>query len=283
MVSIYEKSLINSSMISDLDNFRFRYQEIDDNFVVTFPGFNLYSIDKNLHWLQFNSSKKEFISRWDMRPDYTSYDFYNTVIYWPLILYINGIPNIENYTKLNYVLIPTIESISSVIEDRVIDEDVKVVDYDTRISNLVDYFIRYPMDKKEIQERKSKVALSTSSTDTTSTCTLLEKTETFSLDSSDITNKYVDLVYSPYNPSNVSLYINSFSTPQTMEYDYVLKNDDYGLSRRISWASGDCDFGNGLVNYLESGDELRIVYLYGAEGCTQPDVGDMILDGGVYD
>ena len=99
MRSIKLESKINTQNLLDIDNFRSRYLDYDTylNLYVTFPGFDLVTLDKNICYLYNNCTLFEFKNSWYMRPDYASYDLYNTVIYWPILLYINNIDIIENF------------------------------------------------------------------------------------------------------------------------------------------------------------------------------------------
>ena len=86
--TIRQEAQRGSEQIADLDNFRSKYLEYDfeENFAVIFPSGEIYSFEHNKFSLLLDSKKVKFDFKWTMRPDYTSYDFYGTVIYWPVIL-----------------------------------------------------------------------------------------------------------------------------------------------------------------------------------------------------
>lgn len=76
---IYEQSLRNTKITTDLDNFRNRYLDVDvkNNIRVTFPSFDIRTFDRNYYTILSRSRKVDFISpRWKMRPDFTSFDFF---------------------------------------------------------------------------------------------------------------------------------------------------------------------------------------------------------------
>jgi hypothetical protein len=52
-----------------------------------------------------------------MRPDYLSFDEYNTVILAPLLMYVNGVFCTEAF-DLNEVIIPKLSFISDILKDK---------------------------------------------------------------------------------------------------------------------------------------------------------------------
>lgn len=103
------------------DYFCSRYKLIDSdkNTEVIFPSFEYETLENNFFRLIYNSRIEEFQPRWYMRPDYTSFDMYETPIFWYIILFVNSIPSIEEYKNLNYVIIPYRTTISDMIAEKV--------------------------------------------------------------------------------------------------------------------------------------------------------------------
>jgi hypothetical protein len=83
-----------------------------DNNLFSFPSPTLETIEKYLFFLLRNSTVKVMDSKYRLRPDYLSYDEYDTVILWELLMYVNGVFAVEDFT-LNEVVVP---SLSSIIE-----------------------------------------------------------------------------------------------------------------------------------------------------------------------
>lgn len=285
MVTIKDYAISNYKSAGDIDNFRRRYSEYsqDLGITVTIPSFEIYSLEKNYFYLYSNSDKIEFKDDWYMRPDYASYDNYNTVIYWPVLLYINNIDNIEDFKDLEEILIPDINALTKVIYDRVgVDDEYEPKD--TSSNNEIRYYKLYPLDEQERERIAAADNLSNSITQTVTTeCILKENDETFTLTSTNISNKYIDLELPPTNYSSINFYIGSYVTPQSYGYDYKLVYDSNNVLKRISWSSADCNLGNGLENILEANDVIRITYVYSEINCdTCPPYEDDILDGGVF-
>lgn len=114
---------------ADLDNLRGFIKETNANLTlrITYPHFAIEKLDILYFRLLFESEIVEFKKEWTMRPDYTSYDFYKTVIYWPIILYVNDIESIEKYRNLDTVVIPkmsVIEEINSIVISSGLNGDI---------------------------------------------------------------------------------------------------------------------------------------------------------------
>jgi len=84
---------------------------------VVFPSPTFWLLEKHLFFLAANSTKKNFELKYTMRPDYLSYDEYNTVVLAPLLMYVNGIFCIEQF-NLNEVIVPKISYISEILVDK---------------------------------------------------------------------------------------------------------------------------------------------------------------------
>lgn len=84
---------------------------------IIFPSPSFWLLEKNLFFLAANSTKKSFDQKYIMRPDYLSFDEYNTVILAPLLMYVNGIFSIEDF-NLSEVIVPKMNYISQILEDK---------------------------------------------------------------------------------------------------------------------------------------------------------------------
>lgn len=99
----------------ELDNMADRYKTETEIFTFTSPS--LWVLEKHLYFLLRNSTKKDFDSKYTMRPDYLSYDEYGTVTLAPLLMYVNGVPSIEDFELLK-VIVPDLQSIVEIIQDK---------------------------------------------------------------------------------------------------------------------------------------------------------------------
>jgi hypothetical protein len=98
-----------------------RYQT--ENGLYTFPAPELATIDKHLYFLLANSQQKEFEQKYSMRPDYLSYDEYQTVALAFMLMYINNVPSIEEF-NLDTVVVPSISAVVDMLQDKFIPQPV---------------------------------------------------------------------------------------------------------------------------------------------------------------
>lgn len=86
------------------------------NGIYSFPSPTLTTIEKNLYFLLRNSRSETFKSEYKFKPDYLSYDEYNTVILDQLLMYVNNVKTVEEF-DLQTVVIPTFDAIVSILAD----------------------------------------------------------------------------------------------------------------------------------------------------------------------
>ena len=113
----------------DIEKFGARFKT--ENNYYSFPDPNLLTIDKNLFYLLRNSQEIPFDSKYTYRPDYMSFDYYGTTILWELIMYVNGVFSLEDFT-LDTVVLPSLESITYILQDsfKIPDpDDLQVIDW----------------------------------------------------------------------------------------------------------------------------------------------------------
>jgi hypothetical protein len=115
MITIDKESKQRRQLAVDID--RFADQLICVNELFTFPSPSLWVLEKNLYYLLKNSTQKEFDRKYLYRPDYLSYDEYGTVALADLLMYVNGIASLEQFT-LNTVIIPGMSAIVTICSDR---------------------------------------------------------------------------------------------------------------------------------------------------------------------
>ena len=105
----------------NLDYFTNRYKTTNQYFIFSSPV--LWTIDKNLYYLLRNSEEKTFETKYKMRPDYLSFDEYGTTILGQVLMYVNGVFCIEDF-DLDKVYIPTLKSISDILQDKIPSQTV---------------------------------------------------------------------------------------------------------------------------------------------------------------
>ena len=254
-----------------MDNLREHYLDVDTtlDLYVQFPSFDVHTFNKNYFIFIQKSRKVDFKTRWYMRPDYVSYDFYNTVIYWPLILFINNAFNIEEFKDFDYILVPPFSLILDLSKDRILDNKaIPLQDENEGLAKINSFYKQYPLDKLELERRNALKSLVDSTSINSFAIKNVIKTETFTLDGDDITNQYVDLQYEPDNVSSITLRINNFNIAQKYNYDYTLKYNDSDKKVRISWKTTDIiennedeiDLPASMEDYISEDDILTIKY-----------------------
>ncbi|MCK5605159.1 hypothetical protein KAR91_24930 [Candidatus Pacearchaeota archaeon] len=99
----------------ELDNMAERYKTTTELFTFTSPS--LWVIEKHLFFLLRNSTQKDFDPKYSMRPDYLAFDEYGTVTLGPLLMYVNGVPSLEDFELLK-VIVPDFQSIIEITQDK---------------------------------------------------------------------------------------------------------------------------------------------------------------------
>jgi hypothetical protein len=264
MVNIFSRGSIkniadtNSRMPTDLDNFRSKYidKDINNGIIVEFPCFEISVFEKYRYFLLSSSTLVDFKPRFFMRPDYVSYDYYNTEIYWPLILYLNDKPCIEEFIDMEQIIVPSLSSIIELTNTYGFKNLKKTLTYAEPTNYTVD-----PAYEKEFAENiNSKKITSTdfknakSVTRYTNELSIVEYRDEFILTQSDLNSKYVDLTYVPTNLSSISLYLYPYiNTPLRYSYDYTIIYSDGEELKRLSWSPNDIAENSDSVLILKSG------------------------------
>lgn len=269
--SIKTEAQRNAKLTTDLDNFRNRYIDKDpnSNIEVIYPAFDITTFERNFFMLLQKSERVKFQSRWIMRPDYVSFDKYGTTVYWPLILYMNRIPNIEEFDNFEYILVPPFASIFDLFKDRELEKELISLREPARENIFVNQFYKnYPLDKNELDRLKAQNELLSLTQQESLAVYNATKSETRVLTAEDISLKYIDLQYVPANESSLTLKLNNLPILQRYNYDYTLKFTSFTTDRkRISWKPSDVlensDVSaiiSSMNNYIKVGDTLNIKY-----------------------
>lgn len=268
--SIKTEAKSNYRQSIDVDNFRNFYDDYDpfSKLYVKFPSFDIISFERNFYIMAAKSRQVDFINRWIMRPDYVSYDFYRTTVLWPMILYINGVFTIEEFKGFKTILVPPMDAVLDLVKNRNVDKEIIRVSEENKPTNKINRFYKkYPLDKYENEQRKAAKELTESGVPPTVGVYNVEKTETFTLSSTDITNKYILLANEASSPSSIILSLNNYNLAQRYGYDYVLTYDTSGLLKKISWNTTDIISSNtnivipsSMHTYLKAGDIIKVNY-----------------------
>jgi hypothetical protein len=162
MQSIKSEAKRNAELATDIDNFRSRYTEISygGTLDVTFPAGDIESLDKNLFRLLAGSELVIFKPSWYQRPDYVSFEYYNTTIFWIIILYVNRIASIEDFVDLDKIYIPPFNLIIDIMKDRVPESQIADLTTEQNVSEAR-YYKVYPLNDREKNIIKAGERLST--------------------------------------------------------------------------------------------------------------------------
>ena len=92
-------------LITDIDRYRNRYVSKEANISIEFvsPSFEVFEC--NRFYILKNSIKRPLEQKYHFKPDYLAYDEYGTTTAWPMIMYINNISSMEDFT-VPEVIIP---------------------------------------------------------------------------------------------------------------------------------------------------------------------------------
>lgn len=272
--SIKTEAKRNSKLTVDYDSFKDFYIEIDttNNITVTYPGFDSRTFDKNLFLLLSKAKKEPFKHSWYMKPYMPSYEKLGTVIYWPLIMYLNNCPVMEEFKDYDFIYIPNNDSILELARSRDIDKRYLPLEPTTKTSVKASrYYKNFALGSHEINRILANNALTT--TPSTSLIPYIQEKEvTKTINSTDIENKYIDLSEIPNNPTtNVYIYYNDFSIAIKYNFDYVIIEDDNQEMKRITWDTAEIMKvraigqpllleNSGIRKFIKAGDSLNIKY-----------------------
>ena len=110
----HTKATILSKSPTDVSNFKRKYVTKLKDAVVVFdsPAFDL--LVRYIQLLKSRSQRIEMTSRYYMRPDYVSYDYYGTTNLAFLIMYINNCTCALEFTK-DVILVPDLDIVTYVL------------------------------------------------------------------------------------------------------------------------------------------------------------------------
>jgi len=248
------------------DSFCCRYKidcpELD--ITITYPSYEYETLEQNFFRLVANSRLVDFKASWHMRPDYASFDMYETPIFWYVILFANSIPTIEDFKGLNKVIIPLRSVISDLISEKVPMSDVR--SHPIYLGTDLSIFMKEPFDElknktvlPEVQnlanQLKENLKTKTDDSENKSAVTLREVIDIFYLTDKDVQNKYVKLTKSISNETSAYVFIGNSNIPFRYGYDYIVSNS------KIIWDSNQClNKASTLDKLVEAGLKIRIKY-----------------------
>lgn len=122
------------TIVIDKESERFKRMPIDfermgerfktANKLYTFPDPNLRTLEENLFFLLRNSVELVFKPRYNFKPEYLSYDVYGTPALAPVLMFVNNIGSVEDFYNLPKIVIPSLDSITTIISDIFPETDI---------------------------------------------------------------------------------------------------------------------------------------------------------------
>lgn len=246
---------------ADMDNFysRYEYTSKDYDLKIIYPSFEMMPLEENYFRLVATSDLVPFKPRWEYRPDYVSYDFYETTIFWYIILFVNSVDRIERFRGFDKIFVPNRNTISDLISEKISRYDY-VKDQDE-----IDSRVRFFLNTKRIHEPIQKVTRQLAPKPTEQPeekkaevvkVEFKEISEKFTITAVEVNKKELQLSKNPVNSTSVNVFIYPSNIPFRFGYDYIVKGSV------VRWDSKDC-IGNSsnLELVVRPGLILEIKYL----------------------
>ena len=120
MITIDRETEKNRKLVVNFDFFLNRYKTVSQD--LTVAGLEPITLEKNFYYLLHNSEIENFDKKYSMHPDYLSFDKYGTVIFAPLLMYINSVACLEDF-DLDQVIIPSYSAIVNIAQDRIAHDE----------------------------------------------------------------------------------------------------------------------------------------------------------------
>lgn len=243
-----------TKLVTDVDKYRRWYatRELDNktntNVFIKFVSPSLIVYDKYRFYLLYNSVKKMLEPKYYYRPDYVSYNEYNTTTLWTLLLYINNIPSIEEF-NVPEILVPSYDSVARLSSESIvkqIHEEIVVQQFEPVKEN---YKLFSHVSKPQLQSTVSEQQAS-AITD------VYYYRQVFVVDLVTILNRYLDLDYSAVAESIVFRIQNGPAYIYGKHYNLIKGQNS--LMSRISWDP--VYGGDGLIEEIVEGTVIEVQY-----------------------
>jgi len=251
---------LNSPGNFDTLGCRYQIKDLEKDFTVIYPSYELETLDFYFFRLLFSSSVVNFKPEWYMRPDYVSYEMYNTTIFWYIILYVNFVNSIEEFKNFDKILVPNRDTISEMIADKVPRSDIR--NMETIQPSFLLRFLKAKKDKgagKTDSVPKNVVELMNTekSIDSEVKRNIIETEDIYVLNSDNIKNKYVILKHEPINETSIIVNLLDLSVPLKFGYDYIVAN--LGNKKILTWNNQFCIGSNSVLNsVLKENSSLKV-------------------------
>ena len=250
--TISQEASILSKQSSNLDNYRLLYsiKETDPNgekFLITFVGPKILAFENYRFYLLKNSVTKPLQPNFFYRPDYLSYNEYSTINWWALLMYINDVPTLEDFTIPN-VLVPSGASLLQMSRD---------LSANNLITQIVPLYNSTPPPTPPLFSRVSNdptiPVSSTPSLQLSHPNLLSPYKENFVVDVVMARQRYIDLKFEPQKESIVLTINRNSNYFHGRHYSMIRPN-------RLTWDARKLSNGSGLTSVLVEGTKFEVSY-----------------------
>jgi len=252
--SIKDEADILTKLSSDLDNFRRFYSMKEENenesILIQFVAPKISAFEDYRFYLLKNSVKKPLASNRYYRPDYVSYDEYETINYWALLLFLNDIPTIEDF-EVEEIFVPTAASLIDV------SNDILTKDLLHEIVPLTDLPPKATAPLYSRVQVKPKYVIPTTPVVPFIPVTLYYNRESFTIDVVIARQRYIDLQFEPV-ANSVDLKVKD-SPNFIYGKHYAIIRGSKG-NNRLTWDARQINNGVGLNSVLVEGVQFEVSY-----------------------
>ncbi len=263
VIGIGREASTMSSTPSDVDLYRYKYREseqqtdlskVDIAFVS--PIFSVY--EKHRFSLLRNSTIVHMTPRWRYRPDYLSFDKYQTTAWWQLLLWINNVKSIEYFT-IDNIIVPTYDALSIIENEAYFTGGYIDINEDKKHKKTLYTLYLIPINNLDLNKNSTLQESNTLSDlieDNTKKDTKFVR-EIFNLTIPILRLRHIDL---EQEPIEASIKMQANCRPNLIyNKHYKLIKDDNKVLKRITW---DPDIINnaGLLFKLKENDSLEVQY-----------------------
>ena len=243
----YESSLLAKNEL-DIDNLRRKYLKKDADVGVYFVSPYILGYEKYRQFLLKNSVLKTLNISYHYRPDYLSFDLYGTTIYWTVLLFMNNIACIEDFT-VDDIYVPSFDSLNLLSNLKENENAVINLDQVASYQPIWPKLYQPTVNTKPESEPVDELTLSL----------IPYRRDQFVITSADLSNEYVILTDEPLIESVVVRLQNQIVVP-LYGVHYTVKYNSNLLKFLLSWSDADTPSGVGMKNIVLLNSVLEVQY-----------------------
>jgi len=255
-INIGDESRILSKLFDDLDNYRRFYtmpeKDTEDNKTISiqFAAPKLFLFEEFRFSLLANSTIKQLDPEMYYRPDYVSYNEYGTTNLWGMLLFINDIPTIEDFS-VETIKVPSkfivLELTNTASERKLLKEIVPLYELDPKPTPSL-FYKRKVLPEENLSIRTAPVFTPNN---------IYFQRETFTLGIADVRNRYIDLNDEPVSESVSIQVLNGVNYLKGKHYDLLAGKK--GINR-LTWDPRRLTSGVGMMDIMVENAQFEVTY-----------------------